>query len=277
MEQVKLVTNLARLPWKWGVYLVVGLLVLGWLLETPAGLLGKADALGYAVCHRIDGRSLHIGDRQMPLCVRCTGQYLGAMVGLAFQVVASRRRSGMPHWSVIGVFVLFVGAYAVDGLNSYLHLSPLMLSFPDLPRLYEPNSTLRMLTGMGMGLVIAGALYPAFVGTVFRRVDPRPALPGLGWLAGMTLPAAALAVLALLEIPAVMYVLALVSAGGVLLLLTLVYTVVWLMVFRKENHYDNLAQLALPLVGGLAVALLQIAVMDGLRYALTGTWAGFPL
>jgi len=253
------------------------LLVLVWLLETPAGLLGKADAVGYAVCHRIDARSLHIGDVQMPLCVRCTGQYLGAVVGLAYQMVVSRRRSGMPNWRVIGVFALFAGAYAVDGLNSYVHLSPLLQNFPNLPRLYEPTQTLRMVTGMGMGLVIAGVLYPAFVGTVFRQVDPRPALPGLGWLAGMILPAVFVGGLALLEIPAVLYVLALVSAGGVLLLLTLVYTVVWLMVFRLENRYDHLAQMALPLVGGLVVALLQIAVMDGLRYFLTGTWAGFPL
>ena len=28
-----------------------------WLSYTPPGLLGKADAIGYAVCHRISARS----------------------------------------------------------------------------------------------------------------------------------------------------------------------------------------------------------------------------
>src|SRR5512143_3851532 len=67
-----------------------------WLLNTPAGLLGKADAIGYAVCHRIDARSFHIGERQFPLCARCSGMYLGAMVALLYQAVTGRRRAGMP-------------------------------------------------------------------------------------------------------------------------------------------------------------------------------------
>jgi hypothetical protein len=32
--------------------IAVGLLLLGWLLNTPPGIFGKADAVGYAVCHR---------------------------------------------------------------------------------------------------------------------------------------------------------------------------------------------------------------------------------
>ncbi len=68
------------------IFIAVGLLLVGWLWNTPAGLLGKADALGYAVCHRIDVRSFHLGERQLPLCARCTGMYLGAMLGLVFQV-----------------------------------------------------------------------------------------------------------------------------------------------------------------------------------------------
>ena len=58
------------LPW-----LVVGVAALAfvsWLLNTPEGVLGKADAIGYAICHRIDGRSFHLGNRQFPLCARCT-------------------------------------------------------------------------------------------------------------------------------------------------------------------------------------------------------------
>ena len=65
---------------KAGLALAVGLVLLGWLLNTPPGLLGKADAIGYAVCHRIDLRSFHLGERALPLCARCSGMYLGAML-----------------------------------------------------------------------------------------------------------------------------------------------------------------------------------------------------
>ena len=35
-----------------------------WFSFTPPGLLGKADAVGYAICHRIDERSFQLGDRK---------------------------------------------------------------------------------------------------------------------------------------------------------------------------------------------------------------------
>ena len=85
-----------RISWKWILFTGVGLLFFGWLLTTPPGILGKADAVGYAVCHRIDLRSFHIQGRQMPLCARCTGMYLGAMLGLLYLAVRYPRRSGMP-------------------------------------------------------------------------------------------------------------------------------------------------------------------------------------
>ena len=55
-----------------------------WVYFTPEGILGKAGAVGYAVCHRIDLRSFHLGLRQLPLCARCTGMYLGALLGLTY-------------------------------------------------------------------------------------------------------------------------------------------------------------------------------------------------
>ena len=36
------------------IFIALGILLFAWLLNTPPGLLGKADAVGYAVCHRID-------------------------------------------------------------------------------------------------------------------------------------------------------------------------------------------------------------------------------
>ncbi|MGD0751755.1 MAG: DUF2085 domain-containing protein, partial [Anaerolineales bacterium] len=82
-------------------YLVVVAAVLvltGWLVNTPPGLLGKLDAIAYAVCHRIAERSFHIGSVQLPLCARCTGMYLGAVTGLVFQSIRGGKRSKAPGW-----------------------------------------------------------------------------------------------------------------------------------------------------------------------------------
>ena len=106
-----------------------------WLVETPAGLLGKMDAIGYAVCHRIEARSFHLGDRALPLCARCSGMYLGALLGILYQLPL-RPRAGLPTRKVSFVLLVFLVAFAVDGINSYVHF------FPQFPSLYNPSPLL---------------------------------------------------------------------------------------------------------------------------------------
>jgi uncharacterized membrane protein len=249
--------------------LAVGLVLLGWLLNTPPGLLGKADAVGYAVCHRIDLRSFHLGERALPLCARCSGMYLGAMLALAYQAIRRPRRSGMPPRPVQAVLVVFVLAFALDGINSFLSL------FSSSIPAYEPQNWLRLVTGSGMGLAIALVLYPAFNQTIWKVQDRRPAIDSLGSFA-LLLALTGVIILALLSgYPVLLYPLALISAAGVLVLLTLVYTMIWLMVLRRDNTIRQVRQLLWPLVAGFGVALLQVVLLDLARYALTGTWDGF--
>lgn len=47
-------------------------------------------ALGSVVCHQIAERSFHWGATQFPVCARCTGLYVGGLVGL-IAVAAIRR------------------------------------------------------------------------------------------------------------------------------------------------------------------------------------------
>lgn len=249
----------------------VALLLIGWLLNTPAGLLGKADAVGYAVCHRIDLRSFHLGVRQIPLCARCTGMYLGALLGLGYQYYLGRRRAGSPPVRVILILVILGLGFFIDGANSFLSL------ILPAPLLYEPQNWLRLVTGTGMGIVIAAALYPAFNQTVWADWDKRPALPGLRQLFGLLALAALLVLMVSSENPLVLYPLALISAAGVLVLLALVYMMVLLIVLRKENQFMRLPQMAVFLVGGLGMGVVQIILLDLGRYLLTGTWDGFHL
>jgi len=264
-------THTAGLTLRGLLIVTVGLLLIAWLVNTPPGLLGKADAVGYAVCHRIDARSFHLGERQIPLCARCSGMYLGAVLGIGFQAWLRPRRAGSPPWRVLIALGVLAAAFAGDGLNSYLHL------IPGTPRLYEPQNWLRLFTGSGMGLAMVGMLYPAFNQTFWAQPDPRPALeglPSLGLLIGFI---SLVNLLLLTENPLILYPLALISAAGVLLVLTMVYSLVWVMLARAENRLERLSQAWLPLLGGFGLALLQIAALDWLRYLLTGTWDGFHL
>ncbi len=262
--------------WRWLVVLLLAILLAVWMSITPEGLFGKADAVGYAVCHRIDLRSFHMGDRQLPLCARCTGQYLGALTGLAFQAIIGQRRVGFPPKRVIAVLILMAAFYGLDGVNSYFHLPPFEAAFPKMHLLYEPNNVLRLLTGTGMGLVISVVLFPAFTSTLYQRYDRSPALPDLKSLLGMFVSAMIVSGLALLNIDWVLLPLALISSAGVLVLLGMIYTIVILMILRLDNHYDRLSQAIFPILVALFFAILQILIMDVGRYLLTRTWGQIP-
>jgi uncharacterized membrane protein len=244
------------------------LVLISWLIFTPPGLLGKADALGYAVCHRIASRSFLIGDRQTPLCARCSGMYLGALLGISY-LAFSGKRSGMPTLKISAVLILFLLAFALDGGNSYLHF------FPNAPGLYQPQNWLRLVTGTGVGLGIAAILVPVFNQVAWQPYDSRPTLKG--WRE--FLPLLGLSVFVILAVlsdnPLILYPLALLSAFGIILILAMVYTVVWLMITRHENRYSRLLDLKNPLMAGFLTAMVQISALDAVRFWLTHTWAGF--
>jgi uncharacterized membrane protein len=269
MQNVKEVFVSNVIPLKGLLIIIVGLLVLGWLLNTPAGLMGKADAIGYAVCHRIDIRSFHINHRPLPLCARCSGMYLGAVLGLSYQFLLSSRKAGTPPWRVMLVLSIFTIGFIIDGINSFLSLIPLA------PTLYTPQNWLRLATGTGLGLVMAVAIFPAFNQTLLRDWKREPAIPGIISLGGLVLLSVTMNLVLLTENPYILYPSALISAAGVLVILTMIYTMLLLIIFKYENQFTSLNQLVIPFVGGFGLAILQIIILDVLRYSIMGTWAGF--
>jgi hypothetical protein len=243
-----------------------------WLLLTPGGLLGKADAIGYAVCHRIDLRSFHLGERALPLCARCSGTYLGVLAAVGTLAGLRRGRSGsFPRWPILALFGAFGLMFAVDGLNSYLHF------FPNAPHLYPPSNPLRLASGLLLGLAMGVLVYTGFNQAVWTDWLPRPALER-GWHVGVLLLAGGgMALLVLWENPLVLYPLAIASGLSVLGLLTVVYTVMAVIVLRRENRARSWRDVALPAALGFSLALAQIGLIDWVRLAATQTWNGFVL
>ncbi len=255
---------------KAALVLAASLALLGWWLKTPPGLLGKMDAAAYAVCHRIAARSFHIGDRQTPLCARCTGMYLGALLGILYQL-RSGKRAGMPPLKISIVLGVFLAAFAIDGGNSYLHF------IPNAPSLYEPQNWLRLLTGTGIGLGIAAILVPVVHQTFWSTYDGRPALSGWRQFLPLVVAAAVLDLAVLSNNPLLLYPLAVLSGASIFLILTIVYAVVWIMLAKRDNRFTSYRQIWVPLLAGFLTALVQIAIIDAGRFWMTGTWGGFNL
>lgn len=254
------------------VMLVAALVIGTWLRYTPAGLLGKADAIGYAVCHRIDLRSFHLGVRQLPLCSRCSGMYLGTLLAIGYHLATGRGKAGLnPRRPLLIAFGAFGVAFAVDGLNSYLHF------FPGAPGLYSPTNTLRLVTGTLLGLVLGTLVYAGFNQTVWRQWRREPVLASFRQLAGLLVLAGLLIAAMLSGNDLILYPLALLSSLGVVGLLSAVYSMLALIVLRRENRADSWYALVIPVALGLTLAMLQISAIDLGRYLATGTWSGFNL
>ena len=262
---------------RWFVPLAAALAFAAWMYISPEGALGKLDAIGYAVCHRIDARSFQIGDRQLPLCARCTGEFYAAGLALIFQVFVSGKRSKLPSKGIIAVLVLFFLAFGIDGSNSYLYLlkQTSQGALDKIPNLYIPNNILRLFTGSGMGIALAAVLYPIVNQTLWRETDDRPALEwkSFGILVGLV---AVINLLVLTESPIILYPIAYLSALGTLSLLVIVFAILWVMLMRQDNEFEHPRQLWLPLLSGFTLAMLMILSIDLLRLQFTGTWSGFP-
>lgn len=257
-------------PWRWILLGLAFLLTAVWLFLTPSGLLGKAQAVGYAVCHQIDHRSFHFFGYTFPLCARCSGTFLGAMLGLIYQS-AFGRKGKMPKPIVLVLFGLMAIAWVLDGSNSFL------MMLPGGHAVYTTQNWTRLVTGTGMGLAISAVLRPAFVQTVYKTWDDKSVFDNWKLLLGVIGAAAVLDILILLEIPWILYPLALIGSLGVVVLLTMIYSMVWVMITNHENQYARFRDYWVPMVGGYIVALLQIGIIDLLRFIWTGTWAGFSL
>lgn len=269
------VSQVRRLP----VLLVVlgTLLVMGFYAATDsshlahAPVLAGADWLGYGLCHRITERSFMINGRQLPLCARCTGMYLG--VALAFLVLwlAGRTRySDLPPVRVLLVLLGFVGLMGIDGLNSYSHF------FPNAPHLYEPRNWLRLATGMGTGLAMGALVSPALGQTLWRRQEYRPSIGNMRELANLLLVAGAAVLLLLSNQPVLLYVLAIVSVAGMLFIVAALNAIMLLMLFRLDGRAIMWWQAAVPLCIGIVLAVIELSVIGLVRFNLTATMTGFP-
>lgn len=261
----------------WVVPIAAIAAVIAWFIISPEGALGKLDAIGYAVCHRIDARSFQIGDRQLPLCARCTGEFYAAGIALLYQAFFSKRRSGLPSRGLMAVLFGFFVAFGFDGTNSYIYLlkQTSQGGLAMLPTLYLPNSVFRLFTGSGMGIALATMLFPVVNQTLWRTVDERPAMEwkSLGVLVAIII---FINLLILTDSPIILYPIAYISALGTLSLLVLVFSLLWIIIVKQDNTFEHPRQLWLAFAAGLTLALLLVLGIDLFRLTFTGTWGGFP-
>ena len=81
--------------------------------------------------------------------------------------------------------------------------------------------------------------------------------------------------LILLNNPFIMLIVGFASAIGVMLVLAMVMSVMFMTITRTDRTYHHWSELWLPMLVGLTAAIVMIGGIDALRYMFTGSWDGF--
>jgi len=233
--------------------LAVSAVVALWM---PASLRALLDGVGLAICHQWPAHSFFLGGKQLPLCARCTGTFLGATLSMMALVWRGRTRArNLPPVPILGVLVLFIVVWAADGLNSYLSI------FPGLAYLYEPSNLLRLGAGLLNGIALTNLALPVFFLTIWRQTTPEASLRNWRELAGLLMAALVVGALVAWGPDFLFGPVALWSIFGVVALLTVVNTVIVVVILHKEESAESVRDLAGPV---LAAFLLTTAMVGGI-------------
>jgi uncharacterized membrane protein len=264
----------ARWGWRSKMGAGVGLLIVAtFFFSPPVTVLDKSHAIGYAICHQWPERTFWAGDEPLPLCARCTGQYLGFLVGLAGAFLLRRSRTvELPPVPILATLVLFIGAMALDAANSYLAVSPI------LPHLYPPQNWLRLLTGTLHGLALSVIAWPVVNMTIWQAESGqrRAVIQSGSEFALYLIGAAGVMGLVWWQQPWLLYPLAILSTLGVAAMLTLLNLVLVLIITRQTARARRWVDIALPAAMAVGGTFLFISAMDGVRAAISYV-VGLPL
>jgi uncharacterized membrane protein len=245
------------------VILASAAITLNWLNGTPHGIYQKVFAVGSTVCHQIPSHSFHYGETQFTLCARCAGLYLGSLIGLGYYFTQGKKKA-LPSRGILILLVVFFLLWAGDGVNSFIS------DFLNRPFLYETTNITRLATGFGMGLTMATALMTLFNLTVWKDSSNTPLLHHPLQIAGYSFAAFILAWLLLSGGEILFTALAYIGIGIVLLIITMLYTVFWVIMTRRETQFTQLKSLGFYLIAGWGTAMTQITLLYMLRNWLLG-------
>ena len=230
------------------------------IAATPPGLWEKARIIGYALCHQLPERSFFFHEHQSPLCARCTGMYLGFLIGLVFLIVRRRTHSArMPTAAIIAVLIGFITIMGIDGINSTLSI------IPGAPQLYHTTNIHRIVTGTLFGLAMCMLFFPVFSTAIWRQPSGDRSVKNWRELLVMLLAAFAIDAVVLTQADWLFYPVTILSIFGPLLLLGFMGAIIVLTMRNLANSVDRWRQLATPLLAGVALGLVLITIMDVFR------------
>jgi uncharacterized membrane protein len=245
------------------VLLAVFGITLNWFHLTPGSCYSKSMAIGASVCHQLPTHSYIRDDIQFPLCARCSGLYLGCFIGILYYLTQGKK-AGLPAKGYLILLGVLTFAWGGDGTNSFIS------DILNRPFLYTTNNITRLVTGFGMGLVLSTALITLFNLTIWKAPLKQSLLHSPWQVSAYAGASALMGLLLVFTGKTIFLSLASIAILMVVLVISMLYTIFWVIVIRHENSFEQPIQLWLFMLAGFATAVLQITLMTGLRGWLLG-------
>lgn len=240
--------------------LVVAFLAAPWSFEE------KARAVLHGICGQTPGHTLSFAGRLLPLDNRCVGIYSGLLFSvLALIALGRRRAAALPSRGAGALLLIFLGALAIDGLNSLM---------TDLDRWhpYTPSNDLRLLTGWLTGVALGSVLVMVTGMTLWFEPNLKQRiLPSWKWPIALALPSAGLWLLLESGARIVYYPVSLMLIASAILAFATLAACAIVMLRNQDNRYVSYQQLAPVSMAGIFVALIVLLVLGGGRFWLEST------
>ena len=228
------------------------------LSHSPSGCYAKAFSIGSSVCHQIPSHSFSVGAVQFPVCARCMGLYMGSFIGIVYAFL-SGKKTAIPETKYIVFLATLFLLWAGDGLNS------LISDFLNKPFLYQSSNLSRLITGYGMGLVMSTALVTLFNFTIWKTGQRTPVLESILQIIGYGILSASSSLLILMRNPVIFQVAAYITIFTVLSIITLLYSIFWVIMLKKENQFTHWKDMGVCILAGYSTAIAQILLLIALR------------
>ena len=242
---------------------VFALAMLATVLFFPgASVLNRMSWLDSGICAQFASHSFYPGGERLPLCARNTGIYLGFVVTLTTLYGRGRGRAQqLPRWSLLAVLLAGVTLLAIDGTNSFL-------LDVGMKHLYTPNNLLRLATGLVTGLAMALLLLPMLNRLLWRGyIEMRSVTSWRELLLYVPMLMVCFFVVAS-QNALILYPIALLSTGGVLIALGSLNLIVLVGVSRRDETFERYREL-LPFLGlALVLAIGEMLLLAQMKLTL---------
>ena len=241
-----------------GILLTAVFLSWNFFLNSPAGCYQKIFTIGSSVCHQIPSHSFTFGSVQFPVCARCAGLYLGSFIGLVYAFLSDNKK-GIPKTGYLILLAILFVFWAGDGINSFVN------DFLNKPILYQTTNLTRLITGYGMGLVMSTALATLFNISIWNSGNNTALLDRIDQVIRYALLCAISSLLLFTNQPVLFQIAGYVAIVTVVSIISLLYTIFWIIASKKENQFTGWKDLGMFLLAGYATAIGQVLLLAALR------------